>query len=398
MKPTPDIETAKVPLAKPAHEMAQEEILKKVMHLSKNISHVRFSEDGAQLFFEAPGDTKEHLAGQVKELADTVQRSLRSLQRKVVYASSSMQAPTFPDNGPVEGKIKGVIQLGNGQVALEGLPLQLFRYFDRVFEAFGRHWMAQPVLTPTLIPATALAKCDYFRSFPHNVTFAAHLFEDAERIEDFRARHQSRDDLDDQALKDMETPEACLSPAVCYHVYHQYQDQTLPASGVVHGVCGKCFRYESNNMRDLRRLWDFTMREIVLLGDREGVLQRREIGNDLVAQFLEQHRLAGEIRTASDPFFIAPDAPAKTYFQLNSETKYEISLLLPQDERLAVGSLNYHTDFFGRAFNVMIEGKGPMHSVCIAFGIERWVYAFLAQHGDDSRQWPEVMQQAPEFS
>jgi hypothetical protein len=130
-------------------------------------------------------------------------------------------------------------------------------------------------------------------------------------------------------------------------------------------------RYESSNLSDLRRLWDFTMREVVFLGARDDVLARRERGLGLVARFLDEHEVAGEVRTASDPFFVAPDALAKTYFQLSSETKYEVSLLLPEGGRLAVGSLNYHTDFFGRAFNVAVEGAGPMHSVCIAFGLER---------------------------
>ena len=130
----------------------------------------------------------------------------------------------------------------------------------------------------------------------------------------------------------------------------------MPASGLAYGVCGKCFRYESSNMADLRRLWDFTMREVVFLGGREEVLERRERSIEMMGRFLDEHRLAGEIRTASDPFFIAPDAVAKTYFQLSSETKYEISLMLPDDDRLAVGSHNYHTDFFGRAFNVDVEG------------------------------------------
>ncbi|HZU38420.1 MAG TPA: aminoacyl--tRNA ligase-related protein, partial [Gemmataceae bacterium] len=167
--------------------------------------------------------------------------------------------------------------------------------------------------------------------------------------------------------------------------------------GLAYGVCGKCFRYESSNMQGLRRLWDFTMREIVFLGDRDGVLKRRERGIELMSRFLDEHQLAGEIRTASDPFFIAPDAVAKTYFQLSAETKYEVSLLLPENARVAVGSLNYHTDFFGRAFNTSVENGGPMHSVCIAFGLERWVHAFLAQHGTQPQHWPQAVRQAPEF-
>jgi seryl-tRNA synthetase len=147
-------------------------------------------------------------------------------------------------------------------------------------------------------------------------------------------------------------------------------------------------------MKDLRRLWDFTMREVVFLGARDSVLAEREKATRMMAAFLDEHELAAEIRTASDPFFIAPDAVSKTYFQLSSETKFEVSLLLPRDERLATGSLNYHTDFFGRAFDVTVEGAGPMHSVCVAFGLERWVYAFLAQHGEEPSAWPRPVRQA----
>lgn len=385
--------TAIVRLPAPANEMAREEIEKKVAHLSKGIRNMRFAEAGAALLFDAPPEGIEELTGQVESLALGVQRSLRRLERKVVYQSPRMQKPEFRGAGMPDG----AHMVGNGQVILEGLPLALFRYFDRVFEGLGAHWSARPLLTPTLIPATVLAKCDYFRSFPHNVTFAAHLLEDAGQIEEFRRRHQRREELDEAALSDMERPEACLSPATCYHCYHLHQGQVIPDSGLVYGVCGKCFRYESSNMRDLRRLWDFTMREIVFLGSHEYVLGERERGIERVARFLEEHELAGEIRTASDPFFIAPDANAKTYFQLSAETKYEISLPIGEAERLAVGSLNHHTEFFGRAFDVTLQSGGLMHSVCIAFGLERWVYAFIAQHGDALRFWPEVVRSAPEF-
>lgn len=118
----------------------------------------------------------------------------------------------------------------------------------------------------------------------------------------------------------------------------------------------------------------------------------------MMSDFLRQHRLAGEIRTASDPFFTAPDADTKTYFQLSSESKYEVSLLLPGGERLAVGSHNYHSNFFGRVFKVDVESGGPMHSVCVAFGLERWVHAFLQQHGCDVAGWPDPVRRAAEFA
>jgi seryl-tRNA synthetase len=377
-----------------AHEMAQEEIQKQVAYLSPHIRNVRFAADGAVLECDVPEDQGVQLEHDVRELAGRLQRSLRRLERKVLFRSKTANTPVFRG----ASRIRGAHPLGPGQMALEGLPLALFRYFDRTFTELGDLWEARPIMTPTLIPARVLSRCDYFRSFPQNVTFASHLHEDLAVIDAFRARHDGRDDLDERALSDMVTPEACLSPAVCYHIYHLHQDRAVPAAGTAHAVCGKCFRYEAGNTSDLRRLWDFTMREIVFMGTRNDVLHRRESGIRRVGELLDALRLAGEIRTASDPFFIAPDAAAKTYFQLSSETKYEVSLMLPEAERVAVGSLNYHTDFFGRAFAIDVEGHGPMHSVCIAFGLERWVHAFLAQHGDRTEEWPAAVREAPEFA
>jgi hypothetical protein len=367
---------------------------KQVAFLSKDIRGLRFVGGGKAFEFEAPAEQVERLAAQARELAQRVQRTLRSLQRKVVFRSAAAEQPVSSEKPPLDDVHFEL----EGLAVLEGLPLALFDYFDRVFESFGAPWKPRRFRAPTLIPTDVLAKCDYFRSFPHNVTYASHLPEEPERIEDFRKRHYDRETLDERALGDMVTPEACLSPAACYHVYYANRDRVIPAEGLTYGLCGKCFRYESKNVRDLRRLWDFTMREIVFLGTREQVLAERERGIERFKAFVDEHRLAAEIRTASDPFFIAPDAAAKTFFQLSSDTKFEISLMLPDDARLAVGSFNNHNDFFGKAFNSRLADGAPMFSACIAFGLERWVYAFMAQHGADPARWPDVMRKAPEFT
>jgi seryl-tRNA synthetase len=378
-----------------AGDMAQEEILKQAAFLSRDIRDIRFAEGGTRISFSAPEDQVPVLADELRSLAKRVQSSLRKLRRKVVFHSSEADLPHFA--GSVE--LADVHYLGPGQAALEGTAEKLFRYFDRLFEEFGcGAWDVQPLITPTLIPSRVLARCDYFRSFPQYVTFAEHLKEDAAVIDGFRARHGAASELDDQALGDMAPPDTCLSPAVCYHVYHRYENTTIPGRGIARGVCGKCFRFEAGNLSGLRRLWDFTLREIVFLGSRTYVLEARDRSMEMMADLLQAHRLAGEIRTASDPFFIAPDSAAKTYFQLSSEAKFEVSLMLPANERLAAGSHNYHSDFFGRAFRIDLDGGGPMHSVCVGFGLERWVDAYLEQHGTDCRRWPDVVRYAPEFA
>ncbi len=383
-----------VSMSTPLHEMAREEISKQLPFLSRAISHVGFSADARTIECDVPDAQADALRRDIKAMADEVQRSLRGLQRKVVFRSRAVARPVHHQTDQVDG----IHRLGEGQFALEGLPLRLFNYFDRQFEQLSRRWRAEALLTPALIPSTVLAKCDYFRSFPQCVTFATHLEEDASRVNRFRSRHDDLQDLDRETLHEMAPPHTCLSPALCYHVYHLNEQRTLAAAGRVYAVSGRCFRYESGNLSDLQRLWDFTMREIVFLGSRVDVLRSREQVIEQMTEFMDAHDLAAEIRTASDPFFVAGDNLARTYFQLSSETKYEMSLCLPEGNRLACGSFNYHGDFFGRRFAIEVEGAGPMHSVCVGFGLERWVHAFLAQHGMQPASWPSVVREAPEFS
>ena len=59
------------------------------------------------------------------------------------------------------------------------------------------------------------------------------------------------------------------------------------------------------------------------------------------------------------------------------------------DSHLAIGSSNFHFDTFGAAFGISREGSVAC-SGCIAFGIERWIYAILQRYGADPAGWPDL--------
>ena len=371
--------------------MVQEEILKQVAHISRALVVTGFLADRQTIEFEFTGDDAEAetTRAEVERVARKIQRSLRQLDRKLIH-----RTPGGWDRTVSPLAEAGVWTSGVGQVQLSGASLVAVRRLNAMLDRYFAPWQPIPVQTPTLIPAPVLARCDYFRSFPQYVSFVSHLHEEFATIDGFRARHQERDTLDEGTRADLDIPEVCLSPAVCYHIYHRHANSTLPSTGTVYDVGGRCFRYESTNLSDLRRLWEFTMRELVFVGEREWVLAERQRAIDAFIPILDALDLPAEIRTASDPFFVAPDANAKTYFQLSSETKYEISAGIGESERLAVGSFNYHTDFFGKAFATEAAGSGPIHSVCVAFGLERLAYALLLHHGTDVTKWPKPLQSA----
>src|SRR5437899_3603562 len=277
--------TVTVLLREAPSDMAREEIIKQVAHLSPSLRKARIPADGSRLELDVPAEEAETAQVHAERLCALIQRSLRSVERKVVFRSRAMSRPTFRGStipGP------GVFAAAKGQIMLEGLPLSLFQYFDSALDELEQQWNPHALLTPTLIPARVLAKCDYFRSFPNTVTFACHLEPEAGVINAFRARHDDKLKLDEKALTDMAQPETCLSPAVCYHVYYRNEGLILPAEGAIYNVRGKCFRYEAANMQGMTRLWDFTMRELVFLGSADSVLQERQQCVEAVGAFLEQ--------------------------------------------------------------------------------------------------------------
>jgi hypothetical protein len=148
-------------------------------------------------------------------------------------------------------------------------------------------------------------------------------------------------------------------------------------------------------MRDLSRLWCFQMREIVYAGEPAFVHDAALCAGRALQALTDELDLAGVCESASDPFF-ADVFAEKRYHQLAHDRKFELRLPLGRGETLAVASINFHEDVFGRAFGIRQPGGAPAISGCTAFGLERLAFAFVARHGIDERCWPEAIAAAVE--
>jgi seryl-tRNA synthetase len=160
---------------------------------------------------------------------------------------------------------------------------------------------------------------------------------------------------------------------------------------------GNCFRYEAINLTSLERLWNFTMREVIFVGAKDFILESRETARQRMSQVFEETGLAYRVESANDPFFIG-EFRKQAAFQSAFQLKYEIRARLPfkdglssSPSTLAVGSYNYHQDFFGRHLNITLPDGSPAHTGCVAFGLERMAFAFLAQYGLEAENWPQVV-------
>jgi seryl-tRNA synthetase len=258
--------------------------------------------------------------------------------------------------------------------------------FDRLIrriavEAFG----AEEREYNSLIPSEYLRRAGYFSSFGHSLTFAFHLQEDLDRIEAFATRHNEATELNFESIDELTTPEYCLSPAVCYHAYGAMIDQQLdePDHGLrVETAGGRCFRYESKNITALDRLWEFTMREIIFIGEKKRVVEARRRAIDIIWRLIERMDLTASLETAADPFF-ATDFRSLRFFQLVNELKYELRLPVDESSSVAAASFNYHESFFGQKFGIHTIRGSQVHTGCAAFGLERLALAAMAQLGFD---------------
>ncbi len=301
------------------------------------------------------------------------------LDRPVPFRKDPL--PALIEAGEVSPEGSGIAVLGP---VLSGL----IDYFESHFTALARTFGAAGYRFPALMSPALLGRVEYFRSFPHSLSFVSHMREDLDAIEAFSQSAHCEGETLQMDRDSLSAVAAVLSPAVCFHYYGALSGSRLP-QGVCATAVGSCFRYESSNMISLERLWNFSMREIIFVGPKDFVLENREAARKKVAELLEAWGLAYRVEGASDPFFIG-DFKKQVAFQSAFQLKYEIRAALPyRQSTLAVGSYNFHQDFFGRHLDIAMENGTPAFTGCVAFGLERMAYAFVGQYGLDRSQWPE---------
>lgn len=260
---------------------------------------------------------------------------------------------------------------GDGTYALSGAIETVMTAFDqRIRRTAVAEFGAAEHRYPALLPAAVLRRAGYFDAFPQLLMTAGHLRPDGTSAD---TGH-------------------CLSPTLCYHTYQRFADRALPAGGAVITACGKIFRHEGDRQHTLERLWDFTMREIVVLGPRAVVSAARDALVTSVCALVDELRLAGHLEVASDPFFAGTadgEAGARQAgVQRALKLKYELRLPVVDGRTSAVASFNLHGPKFGKAFGITTADGAPAYSGCFGIGLERVAYAFLCRHGLDPAAWP----------
>jgi seryl-tRNA synthetase len=282
---------------------------------------------------------------------------------------------TSPFTVPYEG----VHWYPNGQTAFTGPALKLCMRLERLFSSWAEERGAAEFHLPNFVPAKELAKLDYFRSFPHLVTFPVALPADDEKLRQYvRGDPCSADGT--IALDDHAPVCDVMTPAACYHFYMLFQGQNFDAPRIL-TTSARCYRREAT-YTPLERQWCFSLREIVCLGTLEETRDVLAWGRERVDRYFNEISLPIRWSEATDPFF-DPKRNPRYAAQRASPTKIEALW----GNALAISSFNFHRTYFGEIFEMSRDGR-PVFSACIGFGVERWMRVFIEHFGYDESKWP----------
>lgn len=176
---------------------------------------------------------------------------------------------------------------------------------------------------------------------------------------------------------------ACCTPASCLHVYPRLQQQNIDLSRT-YLVQGTCARFEEGKWDAPFRLPFFTMLEYVVIGTEPEVKEQYDRALTVVEKLFSESNIQGKYEFATDAFFLAGNEGAQLIQKLKGLKREYVGIV--DNHPVALASLNYHEDYFGKNFSIKKDGL-PIFSACVAFGIDRLVAYSLLTWGDE-KNWP----------
>jgi len=350
--------------------------------------------DPEKLTVEAEVKTEAARESATRKIMELIQRySQREFGAlQAVHFKQERELPVF-DAWTALLERKWITPIGEGHVILRGPAAQLMSLIDKKVETmFAAPFQAELEIYPSTIKAETLDRCNHFTSFPEHIDFVAHLKSDVEVLNEFAKECKEKGWSTERHEGRMGKNEFAVSPSCCYHCYEGMEGWKLDGKGRCTTMVLACHRYEGARHMSMSRLRAFTMREVVFIGQPKYVIEARAKAEELIIQWAKDWELACTFETANDMFF-TQDYAVKASFQRLQQAKRELLLEVPAEKkRLAVFSSNFHAMTFGKAFNIMIAGK-PATTGCVAWGLERWVYAIFSQFGIDPLKWPQKLRE-----
>ena len=308
-----------------------------------------------------------------------------------------MSAFPADQNDPPQDPLAGIapaLFMGLGSDGVYARTALYERVFERLVALVDRlrDPRAEVMRFPPVMSRRQLEKSGYLKSFPNLLGCVCVLHGSEATIRAAADRHESGGDW----TTSLGAADLVLTPAACYPLYPLVALRgPLPADGLIFDVAADCFRREPS--RSLDRLQSFRMREFVRIGSPEDITAFREGWIARARELAAELALPHTVDIANDPFF-GRVGQVMAVSQLQQSLKFE--LLIPYyagAKPTACMSFNYHREHFGQVWGIKTSSDAPVHTGCVAFGMDRLAVALFANHGVDLGRWPASVRRALEL-
>lgn len=360
----------------PAENIDVNEFIKSICFVSPDIQNVVITEDGIEIEISDAGKTMELRAMLIEMMKKyTIPNKIQE-----TYYENYLNDKIFYDIGVQENE---VIFFGNGQIGFGEKGNFLFDFFDSKFSEIAYELGAIEKLYPVLLPLDAYSMTGYVRKTPQYAIFCSTVKESLKELEQTDAA------VHNKKIKEIiKEPRFALSPSACFHTYIEYKDKTLKDNTIV-TFKQNVFRNEGRlNYNEIGRLCDYHVREIVMLGSNQFIIEIRDKIMQKSKELMSKLQLVGDISLASDSF-VVPKMQMYRKIQHIDKSKYEMHLNISSDKSISTASYNLHGKAFTDPFNISVENCEDTVTACVGFGLQRWILAFLSQYGFNEEYWPE---------
>lgn len=257
----------------------------------------------------------------------------------------------------------------------QGKWLELFKRMDKaILNIIDEVFPADHIEVPSIIDIEELQNSNYLKGSFHHVNFISHMERKYDNVNSFR-----KEEISDTVAKEyLSVPKQVLNPAVCLHCYPLFKNKIVNREKYVTAI-GQSFRDESGNLDNSTRLKEFTMREVVFLGDKDkasGVFQKML---NVMDEFGKALGLSYQLMPSNDIFF-DDNIGKKTAFQKALQNKIELEVYDDVLERkVAIASTNRHGNHFSKPYSINTD-KGSAVTMCLAFGYDRIAQVIVNKH------------------
>lgn len=322
------------------------------------------------------------LASLVMQYADYASR----LKLDRLYVQDSQAIPTTAHLDCLRHE-DAIVKLGDGLFSFQGVFLDVVERIDKLVRTWALELHAYEQDHPVLWPMDLLKKIHYLSEFPQLAFLVTGAKDDTQSCQRLAELARQSSDGAIPVDPDIVKPfQFAMQNAVCDCCYYGLEGKNLSTS-MVFTTSNKVIRNERKSTDTWGRLRCFRVRDIMVVGDKDGCERILNSILERVIDFLHATGLYARIETANDPFF-GDDVAMKSVFQNSRHLKYEIlSKLDISGPDIAIGSINRHQDFFAKAFDIRIRELRAT-SACVGIGLERFAMALFAHWGPVTDQWP----------